>query len=581
MAVTFTNKAANEMKHRLKTMNVSNEPTVGTFHSIGNIILRFCPETAGVRTGFTIMDTDDTHSLWKKIFLVPEDEIIQPGDYRMHKSDEHWETYMRTMFKWKEKGLREGLPKGKSNFENDISRLFDIYEPVRKEQNRVDFHDLISASLLAIKENPKGISWSSRFTHVLVDEFQDTSDLQFQWATAILKGEKKKQNLFCVGDDNQSIYAFRGANIKNIYKFVRDYSAQEILLEQNYRCGSHILDAANNLIAKNENGDKKKLWTENATGDVSVENYATDTNEAEEIARQIKTYKYPLTNVAILVRTKSTMVPISHALRSKGIEHHIVGAKDFFDSKEVRDGMALVKFSLNHNDMVSFERAAGLFKGIGKRAISNLIDEARQYQMPYLDACKSDKKFKVIYDAFDGIDEESDAFEAVFKMTNESGLRKLCEKAEGGSRISNLNDFCELAGQFTNLKEFVEEMTLFADRDVRQSGVTISTIHAAKGLEWERVYLPVLTNDHLPRIEGNDYVGMTDEQIHEEMEEFRRLMYVAITRAKHDLYISYPSRRMEYGKLKNCSPSCFLGEAGLFRESTGSRYDHSPEYIHE
>jgi DNA helicase-2/ATP-dependent DNA helicase PcrA len=563
LAVTFTNKAANELKERLHAMNVSNAPAVGTFHSIGLRIIKLCPAAAGVRNGFTVMDQDETLSLWKRCFVVPEKTPILPGQGVIHKSDPDYKRLLEGMFKLKEEGTRTALPASDNAFNNEINRMLTVYEAARKEQNRVDFSDLISASLEAILHHNAGQEWAKNYTHVLVDEFQDTSILQFQWATAILAGEKTKQNLFCVGDDNQSIYAFRGANIKNIDKFVKSYHAKEILLEQNYRCGSAILDAANHLIAINENGDKKKLWTENPTGTIKLKSHYNDVAEADAIAMEMLQYKEPLSTCAVLVRTRATMVPVARALRSNGIEHHVVGSHDFFDAKEVRDAMALVRFAINNEDTISFERSAGLFPGIGRKTILDLIDRAAANNIPLLDACRSEKKFQPILEAFNGINGESECFDSVFSLALSSGLRRYCEKAEEAIRIANLNDFCDLAGQFETLTEFMEEMTLFADKETRHNGVTVSTIHAAKGLEWNRVYLPVLTEKHLPMTEVNFSTGRLDPEDFLEREEERRLMYVAITRAKKELFISFPERRMVHGKIDSCVPSCFLREAKI------------------
>lgn len=566
LAVTFTNKAAKEMKERLKKMHVHPAPMLGTFHSIGLRVLKRCPAAAGVRSDFTIMDDDESKRLWRSLFVVPDDVPIAAGELKMHKSDPECKKFMTMMFKAKDLGQRKAPDVSYSILEQSIGRMIDIYESERKRQNRVDFSDLIAASLDAIKNHKEGQAWASTFTHVLVDEFQDTSLLQFEWATSILGGEKTRQNLFAVGDDNQSIYSFRGANVENIARYVAEYGAKEVMLEQNYRCGSSILDAANALIARNVNGDRKKLWTQNAGGKVALSDFQTDRHEAESIADAIIRRGGVLEDYAILVRTRAATIPLAKALRSRGVLHHVVGSLDFFDAKEVKDAMALIRFAINPKDLISFERMAALFPGVGKKAISSVIEEAEHSILSLIEVCASNKKTANIASAFQGIGGNSNAFDATSHLIDVSGLRAECEKADEEIRRENINDFCQLAGQFTMLAEFLEEMTLFADKEGRTDGVTISTIHAAKGLEWKCVYLPALTEGHIPmkRSYGNDAESRAQEFLAKEEE--RRLMYVAITRAKHELLMSYPSIRMVNGEMSSAEPSSFLSEAGVLED---------------
>ena len=561
LAVTFTNKAAKEMRERLKRMHVPPHVTLGTFHSIGLKVLKRCPQAAGVRPGFTVMDEDDTKRLWRSLFIAADDEAIAAGSVKMHRWDQDIKKFMTQMFAEKDKGVRVADPNPASPMEQSIGKMLTIYEAERKKLNLVDFSDLISASLEAIQHHPEGMMWAAGFTHVLVDEFQDTSKLQFKWVTSVLGGVKSGQQIFAVGDDSQSIYSFRGANIENISRFVTDYNATEIMLEQNYRCGSDILQAANNLIARNVNGDRKKLWTENATGQVHLSNFPSDKQEAAAIAAELARCQ-TLSECAILVRTRGAMVPIAQALRLEGVDHHIVGAMDFFDAKEIKDAMSLIRFAVNHQDSMSFGRMAGIFSGVGKKTILGALDDASRSLMPILGVCSQNKKLVHIYEAFRDIDGESNAVEATHHLVDVSGLLKECEKSDEAVRLSNIKEFIELAGQFETLTEFLEEMTLFADKENRQTGVTISTIHAAKGLEWNRVYLPVLTEFHLPITRE---FGIDTESKHLEFmsrEEERRLMYVAITRAKDELFISYPYSRMVNGQHESTAPSRFLKEAG-------------------
>lgn len=562
LAVTFTNKAAKEMKERLKKMSVPSSSMLGTFHSIGLKVLKRCPEAAGVRAGFTVMDEDDTKRLWRSIFLVDDCKDIVAGSVKMIKGDKDIKKFMELMFAEKDRGVRVASAMPGSHLEQSVGKMLDIYEAERKKLNRVDFADLISASLEAINNFKEGREWADGFTHVLVDEFQDTSKLQFKWVTSILGGEKTTQQLFAVGDDNQSIYSFRGANIENIARFVKDYKAKEIMLEQNYRCGSGILAVANRLIAENVNGDRKKLWTQNAIGQVTLLAFQSDRQESAAIAEELRTHD-ALADCAILVRTRGAMISLAQALRSAGVEYHIVGAMDFFDSKEIKDAMSLIRFAVNHHDSLSFGRMAGIFPGIGNKTILAAINDADSSQMSLLGVCSQNKKLVNIYEAFKEIDADSNSTNATQHLVEVSGLLRECEKSDEPIRFTNVKEFCLLAGQFSTLTEFLEEMTLFSEKENRQKGVTVSTIHAAKGLEWERVYLPVLNEFHLPitREFGVDADSRHDEFMSREEE--RRLMYVAITRAKRELFVSYPGSRMIHGQIESVRPSRFLKEAGL------------------
>jgi len=562
LAVTFTNKAAREMKERLIAMGIPHGVMIGTFHSIGLRILKRCPEAAGVTAGFTVMDEDDTRKLWKDLFVAGKDEVVSPGSVKLSKWDNDIKKFMTAMFSAKERGMRSSDPNPATTFEQSVGRMLDIYETERKKLNRVDFSDLISASLDAIQSYPSGRAWADQFTHILVDEFQDTSKLQFAWATSILRDEKKSQHIFAVGDDSQSIYSFRGANIENISRFVVDYGAVEIMLEQNYRCGSLILQAANNLIAVNINGDKKKLWTENGTGEVRMLEFQNDRAEAAQIAEELSAVD-DLKKCAVLVRTRGAMIPIVQAFRSLRIEHHVVGAMDYFDAKEIKDAMSLVRFAVNHQDSISFQRMGAVFHGVGKKTILAAVEEASGAMMSILDICAQNKKLHAIYEAFKDINGDSDATLSVRHLVEVSGLMDECRGSDEYHRVQNVNEFCSLAGQFGTLGEFIDEMTLFSEKDTRENGVTVSTIHAAKWLEWERVYIPVLNEAHLPITRE---MGTDPESKHLEFmsrEEERRLMYVAITRAKRYLTVSFPKFRMVNGQTESAKPSRFLKESGL------------------
>lgn len=560
LAVTFTNKAAKEMKERLKIFDVEPPPLVGTFHSIGLRILKIEPEAAGVKKNFTVMDESDCDALWKRLFIVKKDEVPNPYKYQFRHNDDSALNFKKMMFDYKEKGVRSS----RTNIDGlnaDVLAMLDIYEEARKEMNLVDFSDLISASLLALNGNGKAREWADRFTHLLVDEFQDTSAVQYDWCKSLLiHGDKTERNIFCVGDDNQSIYSFRGAVVKNIDTFVRDFKAIEIKLEQNYRCKKEILSNANRLIANNPNGDKKRLWSTFSGGRVECRAFKKDMEEAFWIAADIR-IKKDFEHTAVLLRTRGAMVVILNYLRQLGIPYQVVGAQDFFDKKEIRDSIALLRFATNPKDHLSFIRSANLFQGVGKTSVDRIVKGALDNDISIVDICanSSNEKIKRIGQIFSKIKPESDASKSLEFLIREVGLNEMYQ--EEPERIASMKELVEMAGSAANLKSFLEQITLFAEKKESRMGVTVSTIHAAKGLEWKSVYLPALSEGHLPSYRPDEYDTREEEM--EQIREERRLMYVAITRAKQDIYASWSSSRMMFGRPMDVSPSRFLRESGL------------------
>ena len=576
MAVTFTNKAAREMKERLAKLGVSPMPMMGTFHSVGLRILKMCPEAAGVKSGFTVMDESDTQSLWRRLFVAGKDQTPDPRRHQLPYKSEDAKKICGMMFALKEAGVRHSTDKI-SDLAVDLDtpafayKMLDIYEAERCRLNLVDFSDLISGSLAALQSDGghdwsmRTVRWKQRFTHLLVDEFQDTSALQFKWIGQMMSdrfsdARKHSNNIFCVGDDCQSIYSFRGAVVENVGRFVREFDATEVLLEQNYRCGTNILNAANKLIANNRSGDRKRLWADSDSGQIEFKSYDRDDEEAWGIARQVKS-RGNLERTAVLVRTRAAMLPVTKALRENNILYHVVGAQDFFDRKEIRDAMSLVRLSVNQMDTLSFARAAAIFNGVGKTVLDRIVTEAKDRGISPLSVCASHKNEKVraIATTIDILTASSPALNSVTRLAQWSGLEASCLEDEDESRIKNLRDFYAMAGGFSTLGHFLEEITLFAEKRGKTDGVTISTIHGAKGLEWDMVYLPALTQGHIPAIRERE----DQEKAFEEMEEERRLMYVAITRAKHGLYASFSKTRMVHGEIMAASRSIFVKESGL------------------
>lgn len=572
LAVTFTNKAAREMRERLEKI-CSQAPLVGTFHSVGLQILKLCPAAAGVTSGFTIMDEGDKDSLWNRLFVEPKvakKGYVKPthGLTMMSHGADAIPVYRERMFRLKELGARNfadcmKLAKDRKLSDPWLFKALDIYEETRKRQNLLDFDDLIAGSLIALRDYPDGRKFAEKFTHVLVDEFQDTSASQFDWVRA-LSASMTIKNLFCVGDDYQSIYSFRGAVIENMQKFVREYGAKEVMLERNYRCASSILGAANALIAKNPGGTRKRLWTNAVSGITSFRQFLTDKDEAAWIASEIKNL-YAYKQTAVLLRTRAAMLSVSNALRMAGIPYQIVGIKDFFDRREIRDALALVRLYLNHRNESAFIRVAGIMDGVGESSIMKVVRQAEATKQSLVDASASScnanlSMIPTILRARPNIP----CKQIVSELVMDSGLGADVLNDDDKARAHNITEFIGLSEGFGTLEEFIEELTLFTEKDKKDTGVTISTIHAAKGLEWEHVYIPALADGHFPAYFRSDEDDPpTREQLDFHMQEERRLMYVALTRGKQSVVTSFARQRFMFGQVIRCEESRFIQEAGL------------------
>ncbi len=573
LAVTFTNKAAREMRERLEKLCFNQVPLVGTFHSVGLRILKLCPAAAGVSKGFTIMDETDKNSLWNRLFVEPKAAkkgYTKPdhGLDMLPHGDDFIPVYRQRMFGLKELGARNfadcmRLATDKSLSAPWLFKALDVYEDHRKQQNLLDFDDLIAGSLIALRDYPEGLKFAEKFTHILVDEFQDTSASQFDWIRA-LSAPMTIKNLFCVGDDYQSIYAFRGAVIENMQKFVRVYGAREVLLERNYRCASSILDAANALISKNPGGTRKRLWTNAVNGLTSFRRFPTDKEEAGWIAAEIRN-RQAYKQTAILLRTRAAMLPVSNALRMLGVPYQIVGVKDFFDRREIRDALALVHLYLNPRNEAAFIRVAGILEGVGETSIMKVVKQADLTRQTTVEAAASSSNanlatLPVMLRARPNLS----CKQVISELVRESGLGADVINDDDKTRAQNITEFIELSSKFDTLEEFSEELTFFMEKKETGEGVTISTVHAAKGLEWAHVFIPALADGHFPAyFRSTNDEPPTREQLEFHLQEERRLMYVALTRGKQSVMTSFASQRYLFGQVIRCEKSRFLEEAVL------------------
>lgn len=584
LALTFTNKAAKEMRSRIEKIVGTNAKNLwmGTFHSIFSRILRSEAEKIGYPSHFTIYDTEDSKSLIKQILkeLYLDDKIYKPS------------TVLGKISSAKNKLIS---PKDYINnpvyraddeaaLRPEIGKLYQIYQARCFKAGAMDFDDLLFNTNLLFKEHPDVLNkYQNRFHYVMVDEFQDTNLSQY---SITRKLAAKNRNICVVGDDAQSIYAFRGADITNILNFEKDYPELSVVkLEQNYRSTKNIVGAANGVIGKNTAQLKKNVWTSNDDGSlIEVIKSASEMEEAVLVSTSIFEEKMhnKLKNkdFAILYRTNSQSRAIEEALRRRNISYRIVGGLSFYQRKEIKDLIAYLRFTINENDEQALRRIINYPKrGIGDSTVSKLIAFAEEQGASLWDVlCNASKlmagrtiaaieTFVVQIKAFKNAIETKDAFEASSLIAQESGiLKELYEDKtiEGLNRFENVQELLNGIKEYVDnaetsdksLGSFLQEISLLTDADSHDDKdndkVTLMTIHSSKGLEFRNVYLVGLEEDLFP-----SQMMLSSRA---DLEEERRLFYVAITRAEKALTFSYATSRYKFGRLKECEASRFLLE---------------------
>jgi DNA helicase-2/ATP-dependent DNA helicase PcrA len=536
LAVTFTNKAAGEIKERVRTLlnaKTAQFPVVGTFHALGLRILRRHAEKLGYGTNFTILDSGDQQALMKRTIAALE---LDPKRYTpggMLSKIQKLKTELLEPHQYEGKGFNEKI----------VSRAYHSYQTQLKNMNGVDFGDLIMLPVRLFIEHPHILSqYQDLWHYILVDEYQDTSHDQY---TLINLLAAKHGNLFCIGDDAQSIYQFRQADIRNILNFQRDWQkGKVILLEQNYRSTKTILAAAQAIIVNNKAQIPKELWTDNASGDaITVTETVSERHEAQqliEMVRILQKHRYTLADCAILYRTHAQSRALEEQLVRAGIQYRIVGGIRFYERREIKDFLAYARLINNPADIVSFDR----IEKIGKKALKNfqlvLVQFQNDVQKKKLSALLKDV-LKVT------------AYEEYVRTRKD-----LLESAE--ERIENVRELLTVAKKYdgagpAGLGQFLEEVALLQDTDQLKEGekaITLMTIHAAKGLEFPVVFIAGMEEGLFPH-------SRTVYAPHE-LEEERRLCYVAITRAKERLFISLAKWRNIFGSRQANIPSRFLGE---------------------
>jgi DNA helicase-2/ATP-dependent DNA helicase PcrA len=584
LALTFTNKAAKEMRHRLEKMVGMDARNLwmGTFHAVFARILRAEAHYLGYPNNFTIYDTDDSKSLLRSII---KELGLDDTQYKVNTVYNRISSAKNRLISWQEYLSNPVLiADDTANMRPEIGNIFKAYALRCFKSGAMDFDDLLLNTDRLFKEQLQVLNkYQHRFQYVLVDEFQDTNLCQY---FIIRKLAAVQQNICVVGDDAQSIYAFRGADISNILNFEKDYPDLRIIkLEQNYRSTQTIVEAANSVIAKNKAQLPKKVWTSNEEGNlIELIKAVSDNEEGKLVASSIfeekMQHQYKFSDFVVLYRTNSQSRAIEEALRRMNIKYKVVGGLSFYQRKEIKDTLAYLRYSINQQDEASFRRIINLPKrGIGDTTIDKIIVAANDHTMSIWDVLQNASSFlggNVVGRIDDfvtkikrfGIEiQNKDAYEAAAEIAKSSGLLKELyedKTVEGLSRYENVQELLNAIKEYVDdpekedksLGAFLQEVSLLTgqdeDKDNDPDVVTLMTIHMAKGLEFKNVYIVGMEEDLFP-----SQLMLSSRS---ELEEERRLFYVAITRAQKKLFLSYAITRYRFGRLKNCEPSRFLDD---------------------
>ncbi|MBL6963483.1 MAG: UvrD-helicase domain-containing protein [Bacteroidetes bacterium] len=584
LALTFTNKAAREMRNRIEHMAGTDAKNIwmGTFHSVFSRLLRSEAAKIGYPTNFTIYDTDDSKSLIRRILKEEQldSKLYNPSFVYNRISALKNNLITPKMYLLNEEFISEDLSNGRPKF----GEIYSKYYSRCFKAGAMDFDDLLLQTYFLLEKFPEVLNkYQQLFKYVLIDEFQDTNRVQYQ---IVKKLAASTRNLSVVGDDSQSIYSFRGASIKNILNFEKDYPELKIFkLEQNYRSTKTIVDASDNIIEKNKYRLPKKLWTSNQEG--SKIQLIKASSESEEgnlvvqvILKEQKEFNRKLNDFVVLYRTNAQSRAFEESLRRFNLDYRLIGSLSFYKRKEIKDILAYCRFVLNHNDEESLQRIINYpARGIGNTTFARLIVLADDNQCSLWDIITNIRSFSLGERFLNAIDDfatllksfsikikELDAFEAVSYIAKESGIRKLLfedKSIEGIARYENIQNLLSGIKEFTeredieqkDLGSFLQEVSLLTDADTKNEEgdkVTLMTAHSAKGLEFPVVFIVGL--------EENLFPSQLSMNSREEIEEERRLFYVAVTRAEHRLYMSYAASRFRWGNITFCESSRFLDE---------------------
>ena len=591
LSVTFTNKAAKEMKSRVGDYighGIEGLPWMGTFHSIAAKILRINAELVGLKPNFTILDTDDQIRLLKQIIKA---ENID---------DKKWTPrYMASLIdSWKNKGWMPEKLTSQNNFkfaEGKGKKIYEVYQSRLKILNACDFGDLILLNLELFKENQDILKkYHEKFKYILVDEYQDTNICQYLWLRLLAQGS---HNICVVGDDDQSIYGWRGAEVDNILRFEKEFSGSKVIkLERNYRSTEHILGAASGLISANKSRLGKTLWTEDIGGHkVTVTGVWDAAAEARLISSVIEDWKRDgrgYNEVAILVRASRQMRSFEERFIQIGMPYRVIGGPRFFERQEIRDAHAYIRVLRSETDDLAFERIVNVPKrGIGSATIQKLQIIARKMNVSLEQATreviKTDeirgkartalRSFTKDLDRWRGNLITSNHTDVTEIVLDESGYTQMWlnnKDAKSSSRLENLKELIQAMGEFESLDAYLEHVSLVLDveKNDQEEEVSIMTLHSAKGLEFPLILLPGWEEGTFPSQRSVDEAGS------EGLEEERRLAYVGITRARERAKIFFAANRQIYGSWQSSLPSRFIDELPPENVSAGSEtgyYDNN------
>jgi len=579
LSVTFTNKAAREMKNRVGTllgMQIEGMPWLGTFHSICVKLLRRHAELVRLKSNFTILDMDDQNRLIKQLILANNiDEKRWPAR-QMGAIIDHWKNRAWTP---------EKVPSAEAGaFNNRGTEIYAQYQTRLRELNAVDFGDLLLHMVTIFQTHDDVLEQYQRwFKFILVDEYQDTNVAQYLWLR-LLAGAHK--NICCVGDDDQSIYGWRGAEVGNILRFEKDFpGAKVVRLEQNYRSTPHILAAASGVISGNAGRLGKELWTDLNSGDrVRLIGHWDGEEEARWIGEEVEAMlrgargnaPFGLEDMAILVRASHQMRAFEDRFLTIGLPYRVIGGPRFYERMEIRDAMAYFRVVLSPEDDLAFERIVNTPKrGLGDKAQQKIQNVARENGVSLVDGARialADKvlggkgaaELRVLIDGIDrwgrmAGDQAITHMELAEIILDESGYTTMWQNdktPEAAGRLENLKELVKALEQFENLQGFLEHVSLVMDNDSQEGEekVSIMTLHAAKGLEFPVVFLPGWEDGLFPSQRSMDESGLKG------LEEERRLAYVGITRAERICTISFAGNRRVFGQWQSSMPSRFIDE---------------------
>ncbi len=577
LSLTFTNKAAGEMKERIGKMigeEKANQIAAGTFHSIFARILRIEATHIGFNGNFTIYDADDSLKIVKQIikdYNIKDKEITPQG--------------ARSKISWAKNQMisaNQFRMSANSRVNETIAYIYEEYSRRLLQNNAMDFDDLLLYMIKLLQNEEVLEKYRNRFQYILVDEYQDTNRAQYLIITLLAKGH---QNICVVGDDSQSIYKWRGADIRNILDFKSEYpSANIVKLEQNYRSTKNIIGAADSLIKHNRSQIQKKLWTNNDEGKkIKLNKYESDFEESDVIAKRIsaliKRNRYNINDFAILYRTNAQSLSLEKALKNEGLQCQIVGGVSFYSRKEVKDILAYLRILVNPKDSESLNRIINFpMRGIGNTSLNHLQNFANEQNISLLEAImrceevtalqknkiKSIQDFAQFIEHYSGIVNSSNPLDDIIDYIEATKVRETYSEMttdDVEDRLNNINQLLSdiehhfISNENPSLEEYLQMASLITDadqKDLKDKSIKLMTIHSSKGLEFPYVFIVGLEQGLFP-------LGFSDESP-EDLEEERRLLYVGITRAEQELELSYCLKRFKFGDVIINKKSRFINE---------------------